>query len=951
MPHGPLNPLVRYLGNLVGTPVGSKLTDAELLRRFAREQDESAFALLVERHGRLVWAVCRHVLAHEQDAEDAFQATLLVFARKAGSIRNHRSVASFLYGVAHRTALKTRTTVARRRKYERQAEARAPEGPVSEAAMRELQAILDEEVQRLPEKFRAPFVLCCLEGKGKAEAAEELGWPEGTVSGRVAQARKLLQRRLARRGITLSAALCALAVAEGAVSAVTTVAVVKAALPFAAGKALAPGAVSAQAVTIAEAVLRAGTSSRLKLLLAVVVLLGLVGGGAGAWLKHAAANRPEDQASAEGPLPPPAEDAKAPVAGVAVADAEGDRGVTVAGRVIGPDGQPLPGAQVGVTAWQPLQPGKRNLGTPFRQNTLGAGSADGQGGFRLTLPEARPHHSVAILASCRGFGLAWRVLRDPGEADVPLQLERGQSVHGRLVDAGGTPARGAAVHVVGVTKLAVGGDLLQFPEPPSPPLPAWFPPVVTDDDGGFTLRDLGPDWTVYLEVRDDRFAFQLLTVKTGPQERAEPLAFALAPAHFLEGEVTAEDTGAPLAGVAFLATGDGAGPDLLKMARARTDAQGRFRLNPPPGGRLTLSILPPQGASYLGLQVALPWPPKLGEATHFVLPRGVRVRGRVLAAGSGKPVAGAVVSSMAYIPGNDYLRRPNQNENPKAEREAVTGADGTYELTLLPGPGHLLIKGPTPDYLHVETSDLRLLYGRPGGNPYYPDGLLAVNFKPDGGIHVLEPVVLRRGVTVEGRLVGPDGGPAGPGFVLCPTCITEGYVLSSTPLPTRAGRFELPGCDPDRSVTVWFFDPHHGLGGVEQLSARGGGERVVRLAECGSVTLHLVAPAGTQPADPVRAELALALRPPGTALNPEPAAAGPLRPAYVFRGSGLATQDPRDHSLTFPQLIPGATYVLRVDAGRGWVNLKELTVKPGEHLNLGMLIFPPPDSGRPPAKT
>jgi DNA-directed RNA polymerase specialized sigma24 family protein len=122
MPRRPLNPLLRYLGKLAGTPAGSAPADADLLERFVAQQDEAAFALLVERHGRLVWSVCRHLLAQEQDVEDAFQATLLVLARKAGSIRNHRSVASFLYGVAYRTALKTRTTSARRQLHERQGE-------------------------------------------------------------------------------------------------------------------------------------------------------------------------------------------------------------------------------------------------------------------------------------------------------------------------------------------------------------------------------------------------------------------------------------------------------------------------------------------------------------------------------------------------------------------------------------------------------------------------------------------------------------------------------------------------------------------------------------------------------------------------------------------------------------------------------------------------------------
>jgi hypothetical protein len=504
------------------------------------------------------------------------------------------------------------------------------------------------------------------------------------------------------------------------------------------------------------------------------------------------------------------------------------------------------------------------------------------------------------------------------------------------------------VHVGGVITQGPGGPLLQFPEPPEG-LTAWFPPVVTDKQGGFSLRDLGPNWTVYLAVRDDRFAYQILTVKTEPQPPAEPLAFTLAPAHFLEGQVTAEDTGAPLAGVTLLAAGTGEAPAFLEGTRARTDAQGRFRLNPHPTRNLQLTVRPPEGESYLGLQVPLPWPPKQpGEETHFTLPRGVRVRGQVVEAGSSKPVVGAVVTSMTRIRGNAYLRRPNPHEYLKGDHEAVTGPDGVYEMTLVPGAGHLLVKGPTPDYLHVETSDLQLMQGQPGGNPYYPDGLLPVDFKPGSGLQALEPVVLRRGVTIEGRLVGPDGGPAGPGFLLCPTCIPQGYRPSHTPLPTRAGGFELPGCDPGRSVTVWFFDPQNGLGGVEQLSARGDGERVVRLAACGSMTVHLVAPAGTKLAGPLSAELALVVRPFDLPGGPVPAGRT-LVAASVFRGSGRASQDPRDHRLTFTQLIPGATYVLRVSAGRGWVELKEFAVEPGQSLNLGDVIFqPPPDDARPP---
>src|SRR5262245_23615184 len=205
--------VLRSLRHLSGAVPGGELTDTQLLRRFTGDREETAFAALLERHGRLVWSVCRHILRHEQDAEDAFQATFLVLARRATSIRKGESLASWLYGVAYRVALKARARAARLA----QALPTPPastSGPVAEAALREVQAILDDEVQLLPEKFRAPFVLCCLEGRSKADAARELGWKEGTVSGRLAQARERLRRRLARRGVSLTAALTAVALAE-----------------------------------------------------------------------------------------------------------------------------------------------------------------------------------------------------------------------------------------------------------------------------------------------------------------------------------------------------------------------------------------------------------------------------------------------------------------------------------------------------------------------------------------------------------------------------------------------------------------------------------------------------------------------------------------------------------------------------------------------------------------
>ncbi len=254
-------------------------SDQQLLERYVRHCDEDAFAGLVRRHGNTVWGVCRRVLHQTQDVEDAFQATFLILARKADSIRKGEAVGSWLYGVAYRTALKARRSSIRREQGAAgnalrgvPIEARMEPSASSEAACRELQRILDEEVQHLPAKFRAPFVLCCLEGLSRAEAAQELGWKEGTVSGRLAQARQLLEKRLLRRGIALSAVLTAAALVQNSASAAAPAALLQstpqAVLPGSGG------ALSPAALALAETLLRSMAHGSVAM--SFVLLLGLV---------------------------------------------------------------------------------------------------------------------------------------------------------------------------------------------------------------------------------------------------------------------------------------------------------------------------------------------------------------------------------------------------------------------------------------------------------------------------------------------------------------------------------------------------------------------------------------------------------------------------------------------------------------------------------------------------
>ena len=180
-----------HITNFGTVSTAVELSDGELLERFRAERDPYAFDLLVRRHGAMVLNVCKRVLRNHHDAEDAFQAAFLVLIRKAGVIRKRNSVGSWLHGVAYRTALKARTAAVRRRNLNETAAAIAIQEEPPSTLPIDVRPILDEELDRLPEKYRAPIVLCYLEGKTKPEAAAALECPEGTISGRLARARNI----------------------------------------------------------------------------------------------------------------------------------------------------------------------------------------------------------------------------------------------------------------------------------------------------------------------------------------------------------------------------------------------------------------------------------------------------------------------------------------------------------------------------------------------------------------------------------------------------------------------------------------------------------------------------------------------------------------------------------------------------------------------------------------
>jgi RNA polymerase sigma factor (sigma-70 family) len=232
-------------------------SDGQLLASYVRDRDETAFAALVHRHGPMVWGVCCRVLESRQDAEDAFQATFLVLVRKAASVAK---VGNWLYGVAHRTALKARTTAARRRAREKPVAAMVePAQPEPEPAQ-DWRDVLDQELARLPLKYRDVLVACDLDGKTRKEAAQLFRLAEGTVASRLATARTMLAKRLARQGVALSTATLTALLAENLANAAVPASLagptMEAARLFAVGQATAGGALSLQAIVLAERVLK-----------------------------------------------------------------------------------------------------------------------------------------------------------------------------------------------------------------------------------------------------------------------------------------------------------------------------------------------------------------------------------------------------------------------------------------------------------------------------------------------------------------------------------------------------------------------------------------------------------------------------------------------------------------------------------------------------------------------
>ncbi len=280
MASGPMSKVVDHLHRLALSLDPDTATDGQLLEGFITRRDEAAFAALVRRHGPMVQGVCRRVVGDHHDADDAFQATFFVLARKADDIRPRDMVGNFLYGVAYRTALKARAVRLRRRAIEKQVEDMPQPMVAEQDVWLDLQPLLDQELNKLPDVYRTPVVLCDVEGRSRKDVARQLGVPEGTLSSRLNRGRRMLAKRLGRRGVTLSsvalgAALTAHA-AAAAVPAGLAAATTKTAVLLAAGAGVVPASVAALMDAALKSLLLNKVAALASLIVAVVLGTGVL---------------------------------------------------------------------------------------------------------------------------------------------------------------------------------------------------------------------------------------------------------------------------------------------------------------------------------------------------------------------------------------------------------------------------------------------------------------------------------------------------------------------------------------------------------------------------------------------------------------------------------------------------------------------------------------------------
>jgi protocatechuate 3,4-dioxygenase beta subunit len=801
--------------------------------------------------------------------------------------------------------MKSRRSAARRRNHEArlgQKKGTVPlsskgQSPFSDPSWNEVQGVLDEEIQRLPEPLRSAFVLRVLEGKSGPEAAAELGCREGTISTRLVRARRRLQDRLARRGIQLSALLAALTLAEGARAALPVTLsrlAVQSGLLVAAGKTSA-ALIPAHVAALAVGVTRAMFLTKVKIAVAILLAVGLAACGLASTLSSGENAAPPVQTS--NPKPPAAEKAE---------------GIRLSGRVLDPDGKPVVGANLYWPRLAKMPPESEEDYTLIKKS-----ATDDKGRFELNLKpsemESAPRHY--LIAAADGFGFDWvEIAKDEKPEELTLRLVKDAPVQGRVLDTQGKPIAGVRLNVTGVQvsdKKNVDEYLTIWKQnwhdtwrAVSRPLYAFVNKVLqtapTDKDGRFTIKGLGVERVATVEVQGPAIAKTTLYVVTRagfdakahndsaaantggpprlnmiPQLYGPKFDYIATPTRVIEGAIIDVDTRKPIAGARIYA-----GTGYNSQVSAVSDAQGNYRLTGlPKMDEYVVGVSPPSDkeGNLLSRTIGVPGPEGLGPIKQEIeLAHGVVVTGQITDKSTGKGVQGGV--RFVPLPDNPFFGKKPGYDGYRRDRTMLpTDADGKFRIVIIPGTGVLMaqifsrnekLEGqPINPYRAAEFDEEDAKIAKPvnnGGDRIYTAAGNSVEFLGlEGCVKVLDfaegtakatvNLFADRGKTLAFRIEDPDGKPL-PGTVV--SGMTELWPGTFNLKKAECTLFALDGIHQRHVV---FYHRERKLGG--HILVRGDEKEAVtvHMLPLGTVTGRLLDPDG-QPIPNIEVALSMPLK-------------------------------------------------------------------------------------------
>jgi len=801
--------------SLVTDPRVERTPDVELVRAFVASRDHAAFAALVRRHGPLVLATARRVTGNAADADDAFQATFLLLARQARAIRNPAAVGGWLHGVASRIARAARRAAARRRTHEARAQAPAPPTP-SDLSWREVQALFEAELARLPDRYRVPFVLCAVNGEPRAEVARRLGIKEGTISSRLAEAKRRLQDRLSARGVSLPAVLGVASLPALAVSADLVTRTVRLA---------ASGPVPAPVSALIHGGLMTGT----KILLAVAVAVS-------AGILLIALGRPRDAAGGS-PQSPASKDAPA-----AAKEPAKPVPLTVRGKLLDADGKPVANAPIHVRTFR----SDDKLPDPVT-------STDAAGAFQLTPGQLDLDDNGLVVFCPPGLPAEWVPLtRFKDELTVKLPKDD-VPFTGQIVSLENQPLKDVTVEVVRVGNAA-DGKMTEWVDKNvtlrkesrwmnenglitlSGKIVLGVAKVTTGADGKFKLGGFGRDRILTVKVHGPKVEskfFWVVARTGGPADGyiktpdfnyglySADVTVRLGPSRPLVGTVRDSKTGKPVPGVMVREESD-------YRTSSITDKDGRYRLDGVAKKRTySFSVAPRKGVPYFdhteeGISDTAGFEPL---ETDLTIIRGLELTGRVVDK-AGRPVRAQVF----YHPSP---KNPNAIDTTLGRIHTDGGrttADGTFYLTVWPGRGIIDVRANDRDkFASVDVKKILTEEGALWG-PIGPVHVMTLIDVDEARPETLNMTfTLGDGVVRKGTVAGPDGKPL------------EGVMaagvrgLHDRPGPLKSNEFEVGGMRTTSRRLLVFVHDAKKLGAVQAVSGDSTDLVAVKLQPLGTV--------------------------------------------------------------------------------------------------------------------